>query len=88
MEYNSVESVFNEAVIDDVEDEAYSASQYGDAIDILAGMSDIDISLRNVSEGVSSSMVDAILGDDEIVKMIDDEIAQDDSEYKEEEGIE
>jgi len=88
MGYNSVESVFNEAVIDDVEDEAYSASQYGDAIDLLANMSDIDISLRDVSEGVSATMVDAILGDDEIVKMIDDEIAQDDSEYKEDEGIE
>ena len=88
MGYNSVESVFNEAVIDDVEDEAYSASQYGDAIDLLANMSDIDISLRDVSEGVSATMVDAILGDDEIVKMIDDEIAQDDSEYKEDEGTE
>lgn len=88
MDYNSVESVFNEAVIEDVEDEAYSGAQYGDAIDLLAGMSDIDISLNGVNEGVSSTMVDAILGDDEIIKMIDDEIAQDDSEYKEDEGIE
>lgn len=85
MDYNSVESVFNEAVIDDVEDDAYDASQYGDSIDFLAGLTDVDIAMRSVDSGVSDSMVSATLGDDEVVKMLDDEIAQDDIENEEDE---
>ena len=84
-EYTSVESIFNEAVIEDIEEEAADASEYGDMIDQLADLSDVNDALRTVSEGVESDMIDALLGDDEVTKMLDDEIAQDDleSEYEE-----
>ena len=84
-EYTSVESIFNEAVIEDIEEEAEDASVYGDMIDHLADLSDVNNALRTVSEGVESDMIDALLGDDEVTKMLDDEIAQDDleSEYEE-----
>ena len=84
-EYTSVESIFNEAVIEDIEEEAEYASEYGDMIDQLADLSDVNDALRTVSEGVESGMIDALLGDDEVTKMLDDEIAQDDleSEYEE-----
>ena len=84
-EYTSVESIFNEAVIEDIEEEAEDASEYGDMIDQLADLSDVNDALRTVSEGVESDMIDALLGDDEVTKMLDDEIAQDDleSEYEE-----
>ena len=85
-EYTSVESIFNEAVIEDIEEEAADASEYGDMIDQLADLSDVNEALRTVSEGVESDMIDALLGDEEVLKMLDDEIAQDDleSEYEEE----
>lgn len=84
-EYTSVESIFNEAVIEDIEEEAEDASEYGDMIDQLADLSDVNEALRTVSEGVESDMIDALLGDEEVLKMLDDEIAQDDleSEYEE-----
>lgn len=84
-EYTSVESIFNEAVIEDIEEEAADASEYGDMIDQLADLSDVNEALRTVSEGVESDMIDALLGDEEVLKMLDDEIAQDDleSEYEE-----
>ena len=84
-EYTSVESIFNEAVIEDIEEEAEYASEYGDMIDQLADLSDVNNALRTVSEGVESDMIDALLGDEEVTKMLDDEIAQDDleSEYEE-----
>ena len=84
-EYTSVESIFNEAVIEDIEEEAEYASEYGDMIDQLADLSDVNEALRTVSEGVESDMIDALLGDEEVLKMLDDEIAQDDleSEYEE-----
>ena len=84
-EYTSVESIFNEAVIEDIEEEAADASEYGDMIDQLADLSDVNAALRTVSEGVESDMIDVLLGDDEVTKMLDDEIAQDDleSEYEE-----
>ena len=90
MSYNSVESVFNEAVIEDIEEEACEAAEYGDMIDSLAGLSDVDISLRYVGEGVSDSMLNAILGDDDVMRselmdLVDDEIAQDDLEEEEDE---
>ena len=83
--YTSVESIFNEAVIEDIEEEAEYASEYGDMIDQLADLSDVNEALRTVSEGVESDMIDVLLGDDEVTKMLDDEIAQDDleSEYEE-----
>ena len=85
-EYTSVESIFNEAVIEDIEEEAADASEYGDMIDQLADLSDVNAALRTVSEGVESDMIDALLGDEEVLDMLDDEIAQDDleSEYEEE----
>ena len=84
-EYTSIESIFNEAVIEDIEEEAADASEYGDMIDQLADLSDVNEALRTVSEGVESDMIDALLGDEEVLKMLDDEIAQDDleSEYEE-----
>ena len=84
-EYTSVESIFNEAVIEDIEEEAEYASEYGDMIDHLADLSDVNDALRTVSEGVESGMIDALLGDEEVLKMLDGEIAQDDleSEYEE-----
>ena len=84
-EYTSVESIFNEAVIEDIEEEAEDASEYGDMIDQLADLSDVNEALRTVSEGVESDMIDALLGDEEVLNMLDDEIAQDDleSEYEE-----
>ena len=84
-EYTSVESIFNEAVIEDIEEEAADASEYGDMIDQLADLSDVNEALRTVSEGVESDMIDALLGDEEVLKMLDDEITQDDleSEYEE-----
>ena len=84
-EYTSVESIFNEAVIEDIEEEAADASEYGDMIDQLADLSDVNAALRTVSEGVESDMIDALLGDEEVLKMLDDEITQDDleSEYEE-----
>ena len=83
--YNSVESVFNEAVIEDIEEDAYEATEYAEVIDALAGLSDINNQLATVNEGVSDTMVQALLGDDEITKMLDDEIAQDDLEEEDEE---
>lgn len=83
--YNSVESVFNEAVIEDIEEDAYEATEYAEIIDTLAGLSDINNQLATVNEGVSDTMVQALLGDDEITKMLDDEIAQDDLEEEDEE---
>lgn len=83
--YNSVESVFNESVIEDIEEDAYEATEYADAIDTLAGLCDIDNALLCVREGVSDTMIDALLGDDEVMKMIDDHIAQDDIEEEEDE---
>ena len=85
MSYNSVESVFNEAVIEDIEEEALEASQYGDIIDGLAGLSDIDISLRTVNSGVPDEIVNALIGDDEVMRMVDQEISQDDIEQEEDE---
>ena len=84
-EYTSVESIFNEAVIEDIEEEAADASEYGDMIDQLADLSDVNEALRTGSEGVESDMIDALLGDEEVLNMLDDEIAQDDleSEYEE-----
>ena len=84
-EYTSVESIFNEAVIEDIEEEAADASEYGDMIDQLAGLSDVNDALRTVSEGVESDMIDALLGDEEVLDMLDDEIAQDDLENEYEE---
>lgn len=83
--YNSVESVFNEAVIEDIEEDAYEATEYAEIIDTLAGLSDIDNQLATVTEGVSDTMIQALLGDDEITKILDDEIAQDDLEEEEDE---
>ena len=83
--YNSVESVFNESVIEDIEEEAYEAEEYADAIDTLAGLCEVNNALLYVKEGVSDSMIDALLGDDEVTKMLDDEIAQDDIEEEEDE---
>lgn len=83
--YNSVESVFNEAVIEDIEEDAYEATEYAEIIDTLAGLSDINNQLATVNEGVSDTMIQALLGDDEITKMLDDEIAQDDLEEEDEE---
>ena len=83
--YNSVESVFNEAVIEDIEEDAYEATEYAEIIDTLAGLSDINNQLATVNEGVSDTMIQALLGDDEITKMLDDEIAQDDLEEEEDE---
>lgn len=83
--YNSVESVFNEAVIEDIEEDAYEAAEYADAIDTLAGLSNLEYELATVNEGVSDSMIQALLGDDEVIRMIDDEIAQDDLEEEEDE---
>ena len=83
--YNSVESVFNEAVIEDIEEDAYEASEYAEIIDTLAGLSDINNQLATVNEGVSDTMIQALLGDDEITKMLDNEIAQDDLEEEEDE---
>ena len=83
--YNSVESVFNEAVIEDIEEDAYEATEYAEIIDTLAGLSDINNQLATVNEGVSDTMVQALLGDDEITKMLDDEIAQDDLEEEDKE---
>ena len=85
-EYTSVESIFNEAVIEDIEEEAADASEYGDMIDQLADLSDVNDALRTVSEGVESDMIDALLGDDEVTKMLDDEIAQDDLQSEHEEA--
>ena len=83
--YNSVESVFNEAVIEDIEEDAYEATEYAEIIDTLAGLSDINNQLATVNEGVSDTMIQALLGDDEITKMLDNEIAQDDLEEEEDE---
>ena len=83
--YNSVESVFNEAVIEDIEEDAYEATEYAEIIDTLDGLSDINNQLATVNEGVSDTMIQALLGDDEVIRMIDDEIAQDDLEEEEDE---
>lgn len=84
-EYTSVESVFNEAVIEDIEEEAEDAAIYGDMIDHLADLLEVNNALRTVCEGVSSDMVESLLGDEEVLKMLDDEIAQDDLENEYEE---
>jgi hypothetical protein len=70
MEYQSVEAIFNEAVIEDIEEEAYNASEYGDIIDQMAGLDDLDDSLRNVDDGTPSVMVDTLIGDKDVVQKI------------------
>ena len=86
-EYTSVESVFNEAVIEDLEEEALDAAEYGDTIDQLAGLSDVHDALKTVREGVDSEMIDVLLGDEDVMAMVDQDIAQDDLENEEEEDL-
>lgn len=83
--HTSVEAVFEDAVLTDLENESEETIGYGDTIDYIAGLSPLCTVLQNVKEGVSSEMMDAIFGDDEVTKMIDDEIAQDDLENEEDE---
>jgi hypothetical protein len=71
MEYESVESIFNEAVIEDIEEEAYEASEYGDIIDQMAGLTDIDDDLKNVTDGTPTVMVNTLIGDKDVVEKID-----------------
>jgi hypothetical protein len=71
MEYESVEAIFNEAVIEDIEEEALDASEYGDIIDQMAGLSDLDDALRNVDDGVPTVMVNTLIGDKDVEEKID-----------------
>lgn len=71
MEYQSIESIFNEAVIEDIEEEALDASEYGDIIDQMAGLSDINDSLRTVQDGTPSTLVNTLIGDKEVIEKID-----------------
>ena len=71
MEYTSVEAIFNEAVAEDIEDEAEDAVEYGDIIDNMAGLSDINSVLGTVTDGVSHKMLGIIIGDDEVQEKID-----------------
>ena len=71
MEYTSVEAIFNEAVAEDIEDEAEDAVEYGDIIDSMAGLSDINSVLGTVTDGVSHKMLGIIIGDDEVQEKID-----------------
>jgi hypothetical protein len=73
-EYTSVESVFNEAVIEDIEEEAEDAAGYGDIIDDMAGLSEINDCLRNVDDGVLPDMIPVIIGDDEVMQSIYDKM--------------
>mgnify|MGYP007112768551 CR=1 FL=1 len=83
--HTSVEAVFEDAVLADLEEESEEATEYGEAIDYIAGLSPLEPALQDIKEGVSSEMIDAILGDDEVTKMLDDEIAEDDLENEEDE---
>ena len=71
MDYTSVEAIFNEAVAEDIEDEAMDASEYGDIIDSMAGLSDINGVLGTVTDGVSPTMLNVLIGDDEVQEKID-----------------
>ena len=71
MEYTSVEAIFNEAVAEDIEDEAADVAEYGDSIDSMAGFSDINSVLGTVTDGVSHKMLGIIIGDDEVQEKID-----------------
>ena len=71
MDYTSVEAIFNEAVAEDIEDEAMDASEYGDIIDSMAGLSDINGVLGTVTDGVSPTMLNILIGDDEVQEKID-----------------
>lgn len=71
MEYTSVEAIFNEAVAEDIEDEAADVAEYGDIIDSMAGLSDINSVLGTVTDGVSHKMLGIIIGDDEVQEKID-----------------
>lgn len=71
MEYTSVEAIFNEAVAEDIEDEAADIAEYGDIIDSMAGLSDINSVLGTVTDGVSHKMLGIIIGDDEVQEKID-----------------
>ena len=71
MDYTSVESIFNEAVAEDIEDEAADASEYGDIIDSMAGLTDINSVLGTVTDGVSPTMLNVLIGDDEVQEKID-----------------
>ena len=71
MEYTSVEAIFNEAVAEDIEDEAADVAEYGDIIDSMAGLSDINSVLGTVTDGVSHKMLGIIIGDDEVREKID-----------------
>lgn len=71
MDYTSVEAIFNEAVAEDIEDEAMDASEYGDIIDSMAGLSDINGVLGTVTDGVSPTMLNILIGDDEVKEKID-----------------
>lgn len=61
--YSSVESVFNEAVAADMEDEADEAAEYGEIIDSMAGLSDVNDSLRHITDKDSAYFVGLQLGD-------------------------
>ena len=76
MDYTSVEAIFNEAVAEDIEDEAMDASEYGDIIDIYVSennnnYSDINGVLGTVTDGVSPTMLNILIGDDEVQEKID-----------------
>ena len=71
MDYTSVESIFNEAVGEDIEDEAADVSEYGDIIDSMAGLTDINSVLGTVTDGVSPTMLNVLIGDDEVQEKID-----------------
>ena len=71
MDYTSVEAIFNEVVAEDIEDEAMDASEYGDIIDSMAGLSDINGVLGTVTDGVSPTMLNILIGDDEVQEKID-----------------
>lgn len=71
MEYTSVEAIFNEAVAEDIEDEAADVAEYGDIIDSMAGLSDINSVLGTVTDGVSHKMLGILIGDDEVQEKID-----------------
>lgn len=71
MDYASVEAIFNEAVAEDIEDEAMDAAEYGDIIDSMAGLSDINGALGTVTDGVSPTMLNILIGDDEVQEKID-----------------
>jgi hypothetical protein len=70
MEYQSVEAIFNEAVIEDLEEEALDASEYGDIIDQMAGLDDIDDSLKSVTDGTPTVMVNSLIGDKDVIEKI------------------